>query len=379
MVNIYKLSDPISGEIRYVGKTHSSLHTRLGGHLTYIGDNIEKNIWIKSLKEKGLRPEINLLEVTSEEFSDIREGEWIQKFTNHGVKLLNKTLDENHKFVILTKYIAELNRRGYAKNTIKNYRSYFICFLRDFTGKIYKSITTEEITSYLSSLVETKKISSVHQNSLINAIKFYYEKVLGFPAKKYYIGRPRKKSKIRPILSTSQVAQLLDSIKNIKHRTVISLIYYAALRINEATNLLVTDVDFKNSAIIIKDPKGGGDRNLPIPAKITKLIEDYLEEYKCDYYLFEGQDSKDPYSATSIRLTFDRHVKMLNFNPELTPHCLRHSRASHVLNNGVKIEMASKYLGHKKITTTSEIYHHYMLDEMRGQFDSADEKISMKS
>ncbi len=376
---IYSLVCPVGESVKYVGKTKTELSIRLSAHLTDSGENIEKNLWIGSLKEKGLRPEIKLLEVTNDEFWEIKEGQWIEKFTNDGVKLFNKTLDENHKFVILTAYLSTLKRLNYRPQTIKSYRGYFLCYLRDFTGKIYKDIKVAEITSYLSELVENKNISPVHQNSLINAIKFYYEKVLKYPKQTYYISRPRKPSKIRPILSPEQVLKLVDSISNLKQKTAMQIIYSGALRIGEAVKLLVCDFDFNIRTLMIRDAKGGKDRIVTLPEQTMNLVKMYLEEYKCDYWLFEGQNKGECYSPSSIQQVFGRQIKSLGFNLELTPHCLRHSRLSHVLNSGVKIEMASKYAGHKSISTTADIYYHYMTDDMQSQFDAADEKILTKS
>ena len=143
--------------------------------------------------------------------------------------------------------------------------------------------------------------------------------------------------------------------------------------------LLVSNLNFEERTLKILDAKGGNDRIISLPEQTMNLLKAYIEKFKPKYWLFEGQEEGEHYSAGSVQTKFEEVITRLGYDLELTPHCLRHSRLSHVLNNGVKIEMASKYAGHKSISTTADIYHHYMHEEMQEQFDGADQKILEKS
>lgn len=378
MINIYGLTCPILNEIKYVGKTKNSLPDRLSQHLSNPDSNIQKTMWIKSLKDKGLKPTINLLEVVNESEWESKEIWWIEYHLENGYELLNQKLDQNHKTVIIKQYKEVLDRVGYRKNTKKHYVSLFTSFLKHFDGSVYKDITKEQIVAYLTSLVQNKGISESHQNSLINAIKFYYEKVLGNKKEVYYIKRPFKRHKIRPTLTPPQIYQLIQSYSNLKQRTAIQLMYVGALRISEICTLLTSDFNQFDGLYLIRDAKCGKDRFITLPQETVNMINIYIAEFKPKYYLFEGQFENEPYSPTSIQIRFREQIKKLGFDPKLTPHCLRHSRTSHLLNNGMKIESASKYIGHKSISTTADIYHHCMTDEMRQQVEMADKNIFKK-
>jgi len=379
-VFIYSLNCPFTNQVKYVGKTQNTLVNRLSAHVAMKGSNFEKELWIKSLKEKNKKPTINLLEITDTENWQKRERHWISHFLSKGVILFNKPDDLTQKEKVLLSYKKELIRREYRKNTQKNYCIEFEKYLYAFDGFDYPNIKYEEIIQYLEYLVIEKKISASYQNTIINAIKFYYEKVLNQPRTVYHLARPRKTYKIRPILSIAQVDLFLKSIKNLKQKTAFQIMYSGALRSGEVVSLLIKNIDFKNGAIKIVDSKGGKDRIITLPMQTINLISEYLEKYnpKPTYWLFEGQKREKHYTQKSIQEKFGEVINRLRFDPELRPHDLRHSRISHTLNNGVKLEMATKQAGHESPVTISKIYHHYDLENMREQYDSADKKIMEK-
>lgn len=374
-VFIYSLNCPFTNQVKYVGKTKNTLVNRLSAHLCYSDTNIEKRLWIKSLVEKNTKPTINLLEITDEANWQKRECHWIANFISKGIVLLNKVQDLTQKEKALLMYRKELIRLEYRQNTQKVYISCFEKFLHDFDGFKYPQIKHDEIVQYLEYLVIHKKISRQYQNTIINAIKFYFEKVLRAERQTYYISRPRKQHKIRPILSYQQVEMLMNSIANLKQKTIMQVMYSGALRTGEVVSLLTGDLNRENGTYFIRDAKGAKDRHITLPQQTINLIDEYIKIYNPTQYLFAGQKPGNHYSSKSVQIKFEEKIKQLGFDLELTPHRLRHSRISHVLNNGVKLEMASKHAGHSNVNITSKTYHHYNHDEMREQFDNADKKI----
>lgn len=377
-VSIYSLNCPITNAVKYVGKTKNTLIGRLSEHITYSGSNIEKRNWIRALVKEGRKPTIHLLEITPEHKWEEREKYWIEYFIGRGISLVNRS-EINPLFLAKKKYLEQLQNQRYRKNTIKTYTNCFDKYLYAFKGFDYPHIKKGAIVDYITQLVIKEGISPEYQNTIINAIKFYYERVLGYPRETYYIARPRKRKKIRPILTPTQVKQFIEAIKNLKQHTLFQVMYSLALRSGEVISLEVANINWQDRTFLVKDSKGGQDRYLTIPEQTLNLIKVYLDKYKPKKWMFIGQDKISHYHQRSLQEKFSEVVAKLGFDPELKPHCLRHSRLSHLLNNGMKIEMASKYSGHASISTTADIYYHYMTDEMREQMDGADKKILAKS
>lgn len=377
-VFIYSLNCPFSNQEKYVGKTKDTLVNRLSAHMSCSDNNLEKRLWIKSLVSKSTKPTIHLLEITDENNWQKRESHWVTHFIKMGVVLLNKVEDLTQKEKALLLYTKELRRQEYRENTKKVYIPCFERFLHDFEGFEYPNIKHNEIVQYLEYRVSQDNISPEYQNTIINAIKFYFEKVLGKDRQTYYINRPRKKHKIRPILSYEQVEMFLNSITNSKQRTLFQVMYSGALRTGEVVSLLTGDLNREDRTYFIRDAKGAKDRYITLPRQTINMIDEYITKYNPGKYLFSGQKQGHHYSSGSVQTKFEEKIKKLGFDPELTPHCLRHSRISHTLNNGAKIEMVSKGAGHSNINITSKTYHHYDHAEMRQQFDDADKKILEK-
>ncbi len=161
----------------------------------------------------------------------------------------------------------------------------------------------------------------------------------------------RRERKLPDVLDINEVKEILSNIKNLKHKTIISLIYSCGLRISEAVNLKVTDIDSERMMIKIVQAKGKRDRYIPLSEKMLYLLREYYKIYKPDKYLFEGQ-TKDFYSARSIQAILKSAIAKTNISKKITVHSLRHSFATHLLEQGTDISLIQKLLGHKDIKTT---------------------------
>lgn len=294
-VFIYSLNCPFTNQIKYVGKTKNTLISRLSAHLSYSDNNFEKRLWIKSLLEKNTKPTINLLEITDESNWKKRERYWIEHFISSGIILLNKIEDLTQLEKALVLYTKELRRLEYRENTKKVYIPCFKKFLHAFDGFEYPNIKHDEIIQYLEYLVRKKNISAEYQNTIINAIKFYFEVVLRGERQTYYIARPKKKYKIRPILSFIQVEELINSFTtNLKQKTVFQVMYSGALRTGEVVSLLTHDLNREERTYFVRDAKGAKDRFITLPQQTINMIDVYIEKYKPTRYLFSGQDKYIP-------------------------------------------------------------------------------------
>ncbi len=257
---------------------------------------------------------------------------------------------------VLQQYKDLLLQKRYSQNTQDVYYSYFKDFCVHFQKEKLEDITTDKINSYLLDLIQSKNISISQQNQRINAIKFYYEKVLGRKKEYYELHRPRKENKLPKVLSKNEVKRIFDVTKNIKHKCILMLLYSAGLRRSELLNLLPADIDSERMVIHINGAKGKKDRISLLSDNLLQLLRQYYKEYRPKEYLFEGQKG-GMYSPSSVANILKKSVYKAGIKKTVTPHMLRHSFATHLLEQGTDLRYIQELLGHNSSKTT-EIYTH---------------------
>ncbi|MHC1706091.1 MAG: site-specific tyrosine recombinase/integron integrase [Bacteroidales bacterium] len=253
-------------------------------------------------------------------------------------------------------YIEKLRVKRYSENTIKTYCDCFREFINYFNNKNLSEITELDIQSYMLYLVEERKISTSYQNQSINAIKFYYEKVQGGPRRVYFIERPRREKVLPVVLSEEEVKRLFKSVTNLKHKCMLILAYSSGLRVNELLNLKAADIDSDRMLIHVKLGKGNKDRVTLLSKSVLLVLREYYKVYKPGDYLFEGQFGGQ-YSERSLNKILKAAVGRADIHKEVTMHTLRHSFATHLLENGTDLRYIQALLGHANPKTT-QIYTH---------------------
>ncbi|EWH10788.1 integrase [Cellulophaga geojensis KL-A] len=246
--------------------------------------------------------------------------------------------------------------KNYSKNTTKTYMHMFKQFLTYMYPMPLHQVSTAHIMYYHKELVTKQNVSASYQNQSINAIKFYIEKVLNLPKVQYDFCRPRKAKKLPKVLSLQEVADIITVTNNIKHKTILKMIYGCGLRISECINLKVEDIDSNNMRVWVRNAKGNKDRITLLSPTMLAQLRAYYIVYKPKKWLFEGADGKQ-YSASSIRQVFNRSKKKARVHMPATVHTLRHSFATHLLDAGTNLRYIQKLLGHNSSKTT-EIYTH---------------------
>ncbi len=257
---------------------------------------------------------------------------------------------------VLRQYKDLLIQKRYSQNTQDIYCSYFKDFCIYFTKEEIKNITTAQINSYILDIIKFKNISISQQNQRINAIKFYYEKVLKRKKEYYELHRPRKENKLPKVLSKNEVKRILASASNIKHKCILMLIYSAGLRRSELLNLMPADIDSERMLIYINGAKGKKDRISLLSDNLLQLLRQYYKKYHPKQYLFEGQKG-GMYSSTSVANILKKAALKAEIKKTVTPHMLRHSFATHLLEQGTDLRYIQELLGHESSKTT-EIYTH---------------------
>lgn len=245
---------------------------------------------------------------------------------------------------------------AYSPHTIRNYKAELARYLKYFENYEHKNITKEEIESYVYYMVTKYKIGESKQNGMINAIKFYYEKVLGMPREYYDIQRPKKSNQLPNVLGVEETYKLINSPENKKHKAILYTIYSAGLRTSELLNLRIEDIRSKEGYIFVKGAKGKKDRHIVLAEFLLPVLRGYYKEHKPSYWLFEGQTG-GKYSATSVQEIYRKAQKDSGANPWSTPHTLRHSYATHMLEYGENLRTIQVLMGHESSKTT-EVYTH---------------------
>lgn len=254
----------------------------------------------------------------------------------------------------LDRHYQKMKLRNYSDSTIRTYQANLTQFFTYFKHGDLATLTKEQIEGFVFELVQKYKISEQKQNMMINAIKSYYEHTLGMPREYYSITRPKPSKDLPNTLSEAEVLAIINAPDNIKHKAILHTIYSAGLRIGEVVRLRVKDVRSDDGFLFIKDSKGRKDRHTVLSPLLLDLLRKYYKVHKPSYWLFEGQDGGQ-YSATSIQQIYRRAVKQTGSNPWSTPHTLRHSFATHLMQRGVNIRYIQRALGHSS-TKTTEVY-----------------------
>ncbi|MBN2790775.1 MAG: site-specific integrase [Candidatus Delongbacteria bacterium] len=253
-------------------------------------------------------------------------------------------------------YIKLLEIKRYAAPTKKTYIANFKRFVNYYKNIDPLNITKDQIRDYMLFLIEKRNLSASAQNQAINAIKFYYEKVLNQKREVYRIERPRKAKKLPVVLSIEEITEILKSIKNLKHKCIIYTIYSAGLRLGEVITLKIKDIDYDRKQIFIQSAKGNKDRYTLLSDTIVSLLQKYFAEYKPKEYVFEGQKGGQ-YSRKSVQNILKNALKNTNIKKPASIHTLRHSFATHLLEDGTDLRYIQELLGHQSMKTT-QIYTH---------------------
>lgn len=253
-------------------------------------------------------------------------------------------------------FALKLKARRYSESTFKSYGSYFKLFLASFLDTPPEQITEESIRKYIVKTVDDYEYSNKTQGQMVNAIKFYYEQVLGLEKTTYWLERPKKEKRLPKVISEEDVIRLLGACNNLKHQCIVAMIYSSGLRRSELLNLKLGDVDLERYIVHIRDAKGKKSRHSILSKKLANVLKQYYLEYKPTFWLFEGRNGQK-LSAESVTKIIKRAAEKAMLKKDVTPHILRHSFATHLLDKGVDIRYIQELLGHNSVATT-EIYTH---------------------
>lgn len=273
----------------------------------------------------------------------------------------------------LTALVSTLQLKAYSPNTIRTYRNEFTQLLQYLNNSTQvDSLSTEQLRAYFLHCVNDLKLSENTLHSRINAVKFYFEQVLGREKLFVEIPRPKKRVILPNVLAISQVERLFSQLENLKHKTMLYLAYSAGLRVSEVVNLKVRDIHSERMVINIKGAKGKKDRTVALSQGILELLRKYYIAYRPQDWLFEGQYPDSPYSTRSLQQIFRRAKTAAGILQDVTFHSLRHSYATHLHEAGTDLKLIQELLGHNDIKTTLRYTHvsNRTLENIKSPFDN---------
>lgn len=260
--------------------------------------------------------------------------------------------------------VEEMQMRRFSDRTQGTY-VHWVKQLTIWSGKPPDLVTEEEMRDFFLYLTNERKLSRSSVNQALCGLKFFTEKVLRKEWKYYNIPYARKEKKLPVVLSQEEVWLVLSHVQRERYRVCLSLLYSCGLRLKEGVNLQVCDIDNGRMMVHVRNGKGAKDRYVPLPEATLFLLRDYWSSHRHPTLLFPGTPSagrswskvRQPVDVSMVQRVMRQAVVASGIDKKATPHTLRHSWATHLLEAGVNLRLIQQWLGHKSLSTTANYMH----------------------
>jgi integrase/recombinase XerD len=258
---------------------------------------------------------------------------------------------------ILEQLKFDLELRGYSIHTHAEYLTKVKIF-QNYFGKPASELGEPKIREFLHYLATEKKLGSGSINTYNSALRFLYGVALNISLNYWQIPRRKQNRKIPDILTMEEVKSLFDACDNLRDKCLLMTIYGAGLRVSEAANLKVADIDSQKMSILIRNGKGGKDRYALLSHKNLDILREYWRAYRPRDYLFKSRNTKSPHlTPRGIQNAFYKYVEKAGITKKVSIHTLRHCFATHLLEAGTNIFLIKQLLGHSNIKSTCFYLH----------------------
>ena len=284
------------------------------------------------------------------------------------------------KQLVYTEFISFLKGKRYSESTLKVYGHFVYCFLKHTDNKPLELLDENDVRLFIETSVGILNYAVSTHRQMVSALKHFAYFYPACAINTEAIFMPRKDRKLPEILSIQEVLSLIEVTKNIKHKTIIAMLYGSGLRIGELLHLQLKDFDFDRDQLHIRNAKGRKDRYATIAKSLHPLLKSYYTSYKPTVYFIENPNG-GLYSAGSVRSFLKKSCRAAGINKKVTPHTLRHSYATHLLEQGTDIRYIQELLGHSKPETTM-IYTHVTqksLRDIKSPLDTSLNNLSLRN
>ncbi|SEA51229.1 tyrosine-type recombinase/integrase [Bizionia paragorgiae] len=322
---------------------------------------IEGAKWSKTLRAWYLKYSPTNETVIHEAFNGIAQLDTSQLFDAAAEKPAafpvkrNRTLGPEQR-QLLNGFYKYLVGKRYSKSTIDTYLYFVADFIEFQSGRDLTTLTVRDVELFIESVFIKRKYSVSTQRQFISAIKQFSRFYPNTEISDLELTRPRKSRILPTVLSQEEMLLIISYTKNLKHRAVLALIYSCGLRISELIQLKLEHINIQRKQVFIRTAKGRKDRYVTLADSFLPLLHNYLITYRPEVYFVEGSKG-GMYSASSVRKFLTKSCKAAHIKRHVTPHTLRHSYATHLIENGVGLRHIQELLGHAKPETTM-IYTH---------------------
>jgi integrase/recombinase XerD len=259
--------------------------------------------------------------------------------------------------------IEEMQLRRYATKTQEAY-VHWVSELAKYYHKSPDEIGSEEVRRWFIHLTNERQLSRSSVTTALSALKFFYERVLRREWAEFNLVRPRPEKKLPVVLSVTEVQRLLRCVEMPRYRICLSVLYSCGLRLQEGTHLRVSQIDSNRMVLHIQGGKGNKDRYVPLPQATLDLLRNYWSTHHHPVWLFPATipqgwtpPQSQPMDGSGVQKAFKAALHSSGLQKAATPHSLRHSYATHLLEAGVNLRLIQTYLGHESLSTTA-IYTH---------------------
>jgi len=258
----------------------------------------------------------------------------------------------------LEKTSQYLSLGHYSPLTIRNYLSELRYLLVYYADVNPQDFTEDMVMQYLLYLTKTLGCSRVKCKMAAQSISFFFRHVLRQAYVIPTVIYPRKSTKLPAVMSATEIRSLIDGVKNIKHRTIIMLLYSTGMRLSEIARVKITDIDSKNMRIKVVQGKGAKDRYTILSEQVLQELRAYYIIYKPKEYLFNGRRPGGPMSMRNIQHLVQIALAKIGLDSKnYTVHTIRHSFATHLVDNGTNLHTVKELLGHSNLQTTLRYLH----------------------
>lgn len=254
----------------------------------------------------------------------------------------------------------EMRIRNYSEKSITSYL-YSVQMVSGYFNLPPGRITIDQVKTYLYHLIDKEHCSTSKVNQIISAWKILQQDILNREWDGIRVKRPRRDKKLPLVLSRDEALKLIDAPTNLKHRTILTLLYVTGIRRNELLTLTFHDIDRQRKVIKVNG-KGNKQREVSMPGTLLKLLVEYYKRHHPKRFLFEGFTPGLPYSSRSIVNIVKNAAIKAGIKKGISPHTLRHSFATHMLEKGVNLKRLQMLMGHNSIKTTSIYLHLAAID-----------------